>query len=132
MPLSDEELRLLEQMEKALAAEDPRFASVLAGDFRRGGRLRLAAASLVTVVGVALLVGGVVIQQPWVGVAGFVVAVLGATMLIAFWRGVPTRAARRPRAPKQQGLRMVQGGRSSSAFMQRVEARWLRRRHRWS
>ncbi|MEI2821672.1 MAG: DUF3040 domain-containing protein [Marmoricola sp.] len=29
MPLSEEEMRLLQQMERALAAEDPKFASAL-------------------------------------------------------------------------------------------------------
>ena len=31
MPLSEEELRLLEQMERALVQEDPKFASTLRG-----------------------------------------------------------------------------------------------------
>ena len=31
MPLSEEELRLLEQMERALVAEDPKLASTLRG-----------------------------------------------------------------------------------------------------
>ena len=31
MPLSEEELRLLEQMERALVEEDPKFASTLRG-----------------------------------------------------------------------------------------------------
>ena len=38
MPLSEEELRLLEQMERALQEEDPKFASAL-----RGNSLRRAA-----------------------------------------------------------------------------------------
>ena len=39
MPLSEEELRLLEQMERALVQEDPKFASTLRGTaFRRSAR----------------------------------------------------------------------------------------------
>ena len=37
MPLSEEELRLLEQMERALVEEDPKFASTLRGTTLRGG-----------------------------------------------------------------------------------------------
>ena len=35
MPLSEEELRLLEQMERALVEEDPKFASTLRGTAMR-------------------------------------------------------------------------------------------------
>ena len=39
MPLSEEELRLLEQMERALVEEDPKFASTLRGtSLRRSAR----------------------------------------------------------------------------------------------
>ena len=41
MPLSEEELRLLEQMERALVEEDPKFASTLRGtSLRRSARRR--------------------------------------------------------------------------------------------
>ena len=41
MPLSEEELRLLEQMERALVEEDPKLASTLRGTaFRRTARRR--------------------------------------------------------------------------------------------
>lgn len=147
MPLSDEELRLLEQMERALAAEDPRFASVLAGSFRRGSRLRLALAGVVFAGGVAALVAGVVLSWIWLGIAGFVVMVLAATAGVTLWRGVPghrihpihqERGHHEP-ARSERDLHVVNGGRAarptkakSSPFMQRVEARWLRRRERWS
>ena len=37
MPLSENEQRLLEQMERALYAEDPKFASAMRGANRRPG-----------------------------------------------------------------------------------------------
>ena len=41
MPLSEEELRLLEQMERALVEEDPKLASTLRGtSLRRSARRR--------------------------------------------------------------------------------------------
>ena len=47
MPLSEHEQRLLEQMERALYAEDPKFASALRGhDLRGRYRRRLLAAGL--------------------------------------------------------------------------------------
>ena len=50
MPLSEEELRLLEQMEQALAQEDPKFASTLRGStLERAARMRTIAAGVVFV-----------------------------------------------------------------------------------
>ena len=60
VPLSEEELRLLEQMERALVEEDPKFASTLRGtSLRRSARRRAIAAGVVFVLGIAMLMGGV-------------------------------------------------------------------------
>ena len=94
MPLSEEELRLLEQMEQALAQEDPKFVSTLRGSsLERVARMRTIAAAVVFVVGVAMLMGGAVAQQIWLGVLGFVVMVGSATIGLASWRGRHAPAA---------------------------------------
>ena len=61
MPLSEHEQRLLEQMERALYAEDPKFATALRGSDLRGRYRRRAAYGaigrlIVGVVGAALLI----------------------------------------------------------------------------
>ena len=72
MPLSEHEQRLLDQIERALYQEDPKFAStVRATDLRSHMRRRLRRAALVLVLGFALLLTGVVTQQYVVGIAGF-------------------------------------------------------------
>ena len=64
MPLSEEELRLLEQMERALAAEDPKFVSALQGrTLRRVVRMRAIGAGVVFLCGIALLMGGAMSGQ---------------------------------------------------------------------
>ena len=74
MPLSEEELRLLEQMERALVAEDPKLASTLRGTtLRRNARRRSFIFAGVFVIGVAVLMTGAVIQNTVVGIVGFVV-----------------------------------------------------------
>ncbi len=94
MPLSEEELRLLEQMEQALAQEDPKFVSTLRGSsLERVARMRTIAAAVVFVVGVGMLMGGAVAQQIWLGVLGFVVMVGSATVGLASWRGRHAPAA---------------------------------------
>ncbi len=61
MPLSEEELRLLEQMEQALAQEDPKFVSTLRGSsLERVARMRTIAAAVVFVTGVVMLMSGAV------------------------------------------------------------------------
>ena len=57
MPLSEEELRLLEQMERALVEDDPKLASTLRGTTQHQvTRRRVVLGGLVLVVGIALLV----------------------------------------------------------------------------
>ncbi len=102
MPLSEEELRLLEQMEQALAQEDPKFVSTLRGSsLERVARMRTIAAAVVFIVGVVMLMGGAVSQQIWLGVLGFVVMVGSATIALASWRGRHAPAAQPQRSEDQ-------------------------------
>ena len=56
MELSEEELRMLEQMERALVEEDPKFASTLRGTtIRQTARRRVIAGGAILVVGIGLL-----------------------------------------------------------------------------
>ena len=53
MELSEEELRLLEQMERALVEEDPKLASTLRGtSFQRAARRRMILGGVVLVAGI--------------------------------------------------------------------------------
>jgi len=123
VPLSEHEQRLFEQIERSLA-EDPKFASaVRASDPRFHARRRMLLAGILVVLGLALLVYGVAIQEPLLGVAGFVV-MLGAA---AF--GI--QAFRRGRHPE---LRAVGGSASRRTgrarrpgVIERLEERWRQR-----
>ena len=62
MPLSEHEQRLLDQIERALYQEDPKFASsVRATDLRTHMRRRLRRAGLVLALGFALLLAGLIV-----------------------------------------------------------------------
>ena len=146
MPLSEEELRLLEQMERALVAEDPKFASSMRGtSLRRSARRRAYAAGAAFLVGIAVLMTGAVTQQTIIGILGFVVMLAAAYIGLTALRGrsAAESATPPPAAPPrgEAGLRVVDGGRaarrprrkqgasrSDAAFMQRLEERWRRRR----
>ncbi|MFS0884763.1 DUF3040 domain-containing protein [Aeromicrobium sp. 179-A 4D2 NHS] len=122
MPLSDEEARLLAQLEQSLAAEDPEFASTLRGSKLIAHNRRIAIACAVGfVIGIAMLLGGAVSQMTWLGVAGFVAMVATAYFFIRAWRrGIsgsdqPSRPT--PASPKSSG----------GSFVERMEERWQRR-----
>ncbi len=130
MPLSEEELRLLEQMERALVQEDPKFASTLRGtSLRRTARRKAILAAVVFAVGVAILMTGAISELIPVGIAGFVIMLVSATYCVATLRG---HAAATASGAGDQGMvdethRPVRP-RSNAGFMERLEQRWRRRR----
>ena len=81
MPLSEHEQRLLEQIERALVDDDPKFASsVRTGDRRLRARRKLQLGALLVVLGMAVLVGGAVAQSFIIGALGFLVAFGGVVL----------------------------------------------------
>ena len=85
MPLSEDEQRWLDEIERALHADDPKFA---AGHSVEGVWRRRTAAAAVVLIGVVLFVVGLVITPAALGVgviisiAGFLVMVGGAAFFI--------------------------------------------------
>src|SRR4051794_41489388 len=81
VPLSEHEQRLLEQIERALVDDDPKFAStVRTGDRRQKARRKLQAGIGLVVVGLAVLTGGAVAHSVVLGVIGFLVMFGGAAL----------------------------------------------------
>lgn len=76
MPLSDHEQRLLDQIEQALYADDPKFgASVRSRRVRFHARRALILGALGVVAGLAMVLGGLVTNLIVLSVAGFVLVV---------------------------------------------------------
>ena len=145
MPLSEEEARLLEQMERALVEEDPKLASTLRGtSFQRAARRRAILGGVVLAVGIALLVGAVMLSQPVLGVAGFVVMLGGAVLGVTALRSPSAMGGQSSGGhdvrDSGRGFGVVDGGRqarkqraprrTSGSFTERMEERWRRRRER--
>jgi Protein of unknown function (DUF3040) len=101
VPLSEHEQRMLEQMERALYAEDPKFATALEGSgLRTYTRRRVYQAIAGFLVGVALLMVGVIIpQQIWISVVGFLVMLGCAGLAVTGWRKAP-KPGERPQADR--------------------------------
>ena len=129
MPLSDHEQRMLDQIESALYAEDPKFASSV-----RGGHLRtpstrrgLQGAGLF-VLGLAMLVVGVAVKATMIGgfpvlsVLGFVVMFAGVVFAVS---GPPVPGTRDRQDAGRKSVR--RGGPAGGSFTNRMEDRFRRR-----
>jgi len=126
VPLSDEEARLLHQLEQSLAAEDPDFASTLRGSKFMAHNRRVAVLSaLGFIAGLVVMFTGAVTKMTWLGVIGFLAMVGTAFLFSQAWRrGIGGRdddasaPSGRPGRPQKQ----------SGSFVDRMEERWQRRR----
>jgi hypothetical protein len=135
VPLSEHEQRLLEQMERALYAEDPKFATSLRGkDPRSNFRRRVLLAVVGFVVGVVLLMTGLVAQVVAVSVVGFLAMLVSVFFAVTSYRAVTTAAqlgvvegdaVRKPRSAPRKARG---AGTNGQGLMQRLEERWNRRR----
>ena len=138
MPLSEHEQRLLEQMERALYAEDPKFASSLRGrDPRSNFRRRILLAGTGFIVGIVLLMTGLVAKAIVVSIIGFVLMLGCAFLAVTSYRAVTAASqlgvvdpsgVRRPAATSGSGGRRPRGSGGGPGFMARMEERWNRRR----
>jgi len=137
VPLSEHEQRLLDQIERALYQDDPKFAStVRQTDLRTHMKRRLVKAALVLTLGFALLLTGVVVSQPLVGIAGFGVMVLALLLAMTAWKrmgqGGPVAAPAQPADPRPGSRpnrpKPARGsGSGGGGVMGRLEERWKRR-----
>ncbi len=140
MPLSEHEQRMLDQIESALYAEDPKFAShVRSGRMRTASSKRRFQAAAVFVLGLVLLVAGVVLPFkpggfPVISLVGFVF-MFGAGVLFLLGgsrkpasvsSGDVTGTAGSSASPKGVGQRK-KSGRKGGGFTSRMEDRFRRR-----
>ncbi|HET9187240.1 MAG TPA: DUF3040 domain-containing protein [Acidothermaceae bacterium] len=133
MPLSEHEQRVLEQIERALYAEDPKFAATVRGiDPKARQRRRYVRAGIGVVVGLALLPVGIAIDLVAITFAGFLLALTSFLYGVAIWRRGPERDAKARGRVKVRGRRSadrpVAGAVQKRTVMQRFEDRWNRRR----
>jgi hypothetical protein len=97
VPLSEHEQRLLEQIERALIDDDPKFAStVRSTDLRTRAKRKIRLSILLVVVGLALLIGGAVGSTVVVGVFGFLVMFAGAGYAVLNYKQLSGAADLRP------------------------------------
>jgi hypothetical protein len=128
VPLSEHEQRMLEQMERALYAEDPKFATALEGSgLRTYTRRRVYQAVAGFLVGIALLMAGMVAQQVVISVVGFLVMLGCAVLAVTGWRKAP-KPGEQQTLGDAGGARQPRQSRQRKSMMNRIEERWQRRR----
>jgi hypothetical protein len=117
MPLSEQEQRLLEEMERSLYQNEADFVATVNPRRGKTNYSVLVVGILVAVLGIATLVTGVVVHQPLVGVLGFAIMFIGVLLAVA-----PPR-----RATESTPSRAPSRARRSGGFMKDLNDRWDKR-----
>ena len=116
MALSEEEQRLLDEMERNLYKNDVDYVATSGGprvlDYRR-----LVLGVLVALAGVVVLFLGIFFQQPLIGVGGFVVMFVGVLLAFSGGKANPSHSADR-RGDSQKSTA------SSMSWEERANHRW--------
>ena len=116
MPLSEQEQRLLDEMERSLYHNDADDVTTVGARRGRPNYTAVALGILAGAVGLVLLVVGVIIRQPVVGILGFVLMFSGALVAIA-----------PPRRLTVPGSGTAPAGKPRAGFMDSLNERWERR-----
>lgn len=126
MPLSEGEQRILEQMERALHAEDPKLATALKQGNQTilNGR-KFALGILVLIVGIAGLIAGVASKLIPVGVVGFVVMLVGVLIMGKAFKKDDRDGTAKVTTPKTEARQS--SSTPNDGFMSKMEERWRRR-----
>ena len=83
MPLSDDQRRALDEIERALEREDPHFAATISADqFRRLRRRWVIVPAVLFLLGAVLLVAGLVTTHALL-IIGVVISIVGAITMSA-------------------------------------------------
>jgi hypothetical protein len=122
MPLSEQEQRLLDEMERNLYQNDADFVATVAGRRGRPNYRLVVMGALLAVAGVAALVAGVITQLAFIGVVGFGLMLGGVLIVLSPGRGSAgttaggsaTGAGSQPRAQR-------------ASWTERMNERWDRR-----
>lgn len=126
MPLSEQEQRLLDEMERHLMNKD---ADVVSAP-REGQTLsyrNIVYGTVLVLLGLGGLIAGVSSNLIVVGVLAFVVMVAGVILAVTPSKGIAVSSSRATDIPAGAGPARKGSGSGSSSFMDRMNDRWDRR-----
>ena len=121
MPLSEQEQRLLDEMERNLYQNDADFVATVGGARGRTNYRGIILGAVLVVVGIGVLLFGVGSSLLIVGVLGFLVMFAGVIIALTPSRSPKTTA--RPSASTTPAA----GARRSGGFMENLNERWEKR-----
>ncbi len=116
MPLSEQEQRLLEEMERSLYQHDADFVATVGNRAMRPDYRMIVIGILVGIIGIGGIIAGVATHLTIIGVLGFAVMFVG--VLLALRRSKTPAAS----AGEPSGL-----GSGRAGFMDRMNERWDKR-----
>ncbi|MEO7147173.1 MAG: DUF3040 domain-containing protein [Terrimesophilobacter sp.] len=116
MPLSEQEQRLLEEMERGLYSNDADFVATISNGSSRPNYRMIVIGILVGVVGVVTIVVGIATRLPIIGILGFVVMFVGALLALTRSKTVAVASETESRP-----------GAQNVGFMARMNDRWDKR-----
>ncbi|MDQ2757334.1 MAG: DUF3040 domain-containing protein [Actinomycetota bacterium] len=117
-------------MEQALYAEDPRFATHITNHGLHQNKRRMLLGGVGVVAGLTLVVLSALNQLIWLGALGFAIMVAGGAYAFTPTRKKVIGAVGRDGTVRKAATNRKSGpGKAArGGFMQRIEARWDRRR----
>lgn len=122
MPLSEQEQRLLEEMERNLYQNDADFVAAVGANRGAPNYRVIVVGVLIAVLGVATLVTGVVVQLTLIGVLGFAIMFAGVLLAVA-----PPRRLQSAAPAARQASKSKAKATSKTSFMDGLNERWDRR-----
>jgi len=123
MPLSEQEQRLLEEMERNLYKNDADFVATVGGGGRGRPNYRaIVLGVLLAVAGAGALIGGVASQITVVGVLGFALMFVGVLVAIT-----PSKRRGAGATPMPGAGASSKAAKPQAGFMDRLNERWDRR-----
>ena len=122
MPLSEQEQRLLDEMERNLYQNDADFVATVAGRRGKPNYTLVVVGALLAIAGVAALVAGVITQLAVIGVVGFGLMLAGVLIVLSPGR---RDAAEVPTSPAAGGA--ARPSAACSSWTERMNERWDRR-----
>jgi len=122
MPLSEQEQRALDEMERSLYHNEADFVSAVSPRWSKPNYRMMVIGVLVGVAGIIALLTGVILQQPLIGVLGFVV-MFGGVLLFAS----PPRVNGSSAEPTEAATSSGRSTKRAASFMDTINDRWDRR-----
>lgn len=124
MPLSEQEQRLLEEMERNLYQNDADFVATVSGRRGKPNYTQITLGALLAIAGVGALVAGVIVQLAVIGVIGFGLMLAGVIIVITPGKSPAPSTS----GPSSSASSSSTGKpRRNGSFMDSINERWERR-----